>query len=458
MYEEKKSGNGLIIAIIIVLLVIMIGAVGVVLYITMGLGGGSLDKHVENGQAYLKDGDYDEAIEEFEEALEIDPMYIAIYKGLSDAYIGLDDYESAIAVLEEAKELYDDEGDKDSSKKISKLLEKVKKEAARHGVDISTETTETADPADVDGPEGDGTDAGGSTVIDPGAGDVEEAPVDPSMNEQELKEYYDSLVSRNNTLPEGETFEAAGKYVAASGDRTAYVGLNSDVTGYINYIFYDFDMDDVNELVMTYYNRDDYISVEVVDIVDGTPKTIFNYSEIMAYLGGLNPYMYPQLATEAASVSVGLCEKDGTMYIVSRNDGMATIFDTKVMCNMHIYEVNGNSATEVFTDYLIGKNYSEFSNDSTMMDAYRGFPDKLRALGFYDTADNLDFELRFASSEGITPLVFACSRHSCMFDSSFNVSSLKKNKSNGNPGVRAFVFASTESEGYSIMDSQYPIR
>ncbi len=56
--------------------------------------------HLDLGQKYLLDGNYEQAIVEFNRVIEIDPKNVEAYIGLADAYAALGDYESAIEALE----------------------------------------------------------------------------------------------------------------------------------------------------------------------------------------------------------------------------------------------------------------------------------------------------------------------------------------------------------------------
>ncbi len=60
-----------------------------------------LDRQFTEAQRFLDDLDYESALIAFSKILEIDPNNIPVYRGMAQAYIGLGDYDAAIAILEE---------------------------------------------------------------------------------------------------------------------------------------------------------------------------------------------------------------------------------------------------------------------------------------------------------------------------------------------------------------------
>ncbi len=77
-------------------------------------------KHLELGQKYLSEQDYEEAVVVFNEVIEIEPMNMDAYWGLAEAYEGLGDMETAVAILETGYELTNDE-------RIEKRIKELKK-------------------------------------------------------------------------------------------------------------------------------------------------------------------------------------------------------------------------------------------------------------------------------------------------------------------------------------------
>lgn len=70
---------------------------------------GTWDEHYDLGIKYLSDGNYKEAIIEFETAIKIDDMKPKAYIGAADAYVGMEEYQKAIEILETGYEKSEDE-------------------------------------------------------------------------------------------------------------------------------------------------------------------------------------------------------------------------------------------------------------------------------------------------------------------------------------------------------------
>lgn len=103
-FKKKMNSKGIIFGIII----------SVVIALTIGLGvynspNNRISKQLDLGQKYLEEQNYEQAIFAFNEAIMIDPMCVEAYLGLADAYVGLDDLESALSVLNCGYELTQDE-------------------------------------------------------------------------------------------------------------------------------------------------------------------------------------------------------------------------------------------------------------------------------------------------------------------------------------------------------------
>lgn len=106
--DKKKT------VVIISLALAVITAV-IAILLVFGGRGSRVKRCLSMGQKYLDEGDYDEAIAEFERALKLDPLCVDAYIGLADAYIELDDIDEAIKVLNKGiKKLEKADKDKDA--------------------------------------------------------------------------------------------------------------------------------------------------------------------------------------------------------------------------------------------------------------------------------------------------------------------------------------------------------
>ena len=112
---RKKSHIGLIIGLIIAACIVIAGVAGMLFFLNRGP---SIEERLEMGNRYLEDLDYDEAIEVFQEILDIDPKCVDAYMGLADAYIGVEDYESAMDILEKG---YDKTEDDDLKERLEEV-------------------------------------------------------------------------------------------------------------------------------------------------------------------------------------------------------------------------------------------------------------------------------------------------------------------------------------------------
>ena len=74
----------------------------VFVFFSRGIGETEADAHFQKGVSYVNQGDYPEAIEEFNRALTIDSEYVDAYCGIGIAYLNQKKYREAIEALEKA--------------------------------------------------------------------------------------------------------------------------------------------------------------------------------------------------------------------------------------------------------------------------------------------------------------------------------------------------------------------
>ena len=76
----------------------------IALMLLLAACGNTWQKHYDLGMKYLNDGNYEEAIIEFEAAIEIDGSKADAYIGLAEVYIEQGDLQKAIEILEKGYE------------------------------------------------------------------------------------------------------------------------------------------------------------------------------------------------------------------------------------------------------------------------------------------------------------------------------------------------------------------
>ncbi len=111
-----KSKLKIIIPIIVAVIAIIIAALMINFTSDNGVNISSL---IETAQNYLNENKYEQAIAEFEKAINIDPMNVDAYIGLAQAYIGIGDSDKAIETLEKGIEATGDQRLKDMLDELS---------------------------------------------------------------------------------------------------------------------------------------------------------------------------------------------------------------------------------------------------------------------------------------------------------------------------------------------------
>lgn len=91
------------------LIVSFISVFLVLLFFSRGICRTEADVHFEKGVDYINQGDYQQAIEEFNRVISIDSEYIDAYCGIGIAYLNQKKYKKAIEVFEKATALGPDE-------------------------------------------------------------------------------------------------------------------------------------------------------------------------------------------------------------------------------------------------------------------------------------------------------------------------------------------------------------
>ena len=99
---KQKNKAGLIAAIVACAVVGIAVIIAVVLmFSSMGKKREEFEKQMNQGEEYMSDAEYEEAIEAFRKAIEIDDEAEDAYVGLADAYIKKEEYRKAAEVLQQ---------------------------------------------------------------------------------------------------------------------------------------------------------------------------------------------------------------------------------------------------------------------------------------------------------------------------------------------------------------------
>jgi len=94
--KTKKRLALIIGSIVVIALLVIVG-----LLVSARAQESKIQEHLELGDRYLDELDYERAIAEYMAVLEIDSKCVDAYLGITDAYIAMDDYEQALAYAEE---------------------------------------------------------------------------------------------------------------------------------------------------------------------------------------------------------------------------------------------------------------------------------------------------------------------------------------------------------------------
>lgn len=118
--------------VVIVCIVLCLTILGIVSFIIYNLPTQRVKRQLSLGQKYLKELDYENAIQAYRKALTIDPMSEEAYVGMANVYMEQNDYENALSTIAEGIEIIgENERLEAFRKEIEKKLEEQKQEEER---------------------------------------------------------------------------------------------------------------------------------------------------------------------------------------------------------------------------------------------------------------------------------------------------------------------------------------
>lgn len=101
--EKKKKSNSVLIGIVVTICTIacVATAIAVSIYVMNDIKRERLEEQLEEAEECYEKMDYEDAIETYENAIEIDPESKDAYIGLAEVYVVMNEYEDAIEILAE---------------------------------------------------------------------------------------------------------------------------------------------------------------------------------------------------------------------------------------------------------------------------------------------------------------------------------------------------------------------
>lgn len=135
MKENRKKkaiiAGIIIIVICIVVFVLMTGKNSAIRKVT---------ELLDLGNKYLTEQDYEQAVVSFQKVIEIDPKCEEAYRGLADVYVAMNDYESAIDILQQGAAQTNSEELKAYLEEIREVYARIQEEAAEREKEKAKET------------------------------------------------------------------------------------------------------------------------------------------------------------------------------------------------------------------------------------------------------------------------------------------------------------------------------
>ena len=122
---DKKVKQRIMVIAVFIIVILTVMAIGFHIY---NMPENRLARVLELGQEYLLEEDYEQAVVEFNKAIEIDPMSVDAYLGAAEAYIRLGDLESAKQMIERGLEAVADGRLEEKRKEIQGEIDRIAKE------------------------------------------------------------------------------------------------------------------------------------------------------------------------------------------------------------------------------------------------------------------------------------------------------------------------------------------
>lgn len=120
-HEKSEKMIGIIVVLVAIMAVIIVGL------ILSGSKNRELKHQLDLGQKYLTEMNYEQAVATYKQAIELDRFNTEAYLGLAEAYLGLEKYEEAEKVLEDAIIIFTQNNREEEADRLRIKLEEVQK-------------------------------------------------------------------------------------------------------------------------------------------------------------------------------------------------------------------------------------------------------------------------------------------------------------------------------------------
>ncbi len=110
-------------AVVVALLLLLAIGGGITYYVTVTEAEARVREMLELAEEYLRESDYKQAVEAFEDVVDADPKNGNAYLGIAEAYIGMEDYEEAMEILGDGIEALKEDKTEDGKEMLGALAD-----------------------------------------------------------------------------------------------------------------------------------------------------------------------------------------------------------------------------------------------------------------------------------------------------------------------------------------------
>lgn len=406
MREKKKSNVGIIIAVIVAVILLLAIVAGVFIFVLIGGKEKRAEKKLDAGNQYLKNSEYEDAIECFEKVVKLDPENSKAYIGMAEAYAALGEYDVAMDVINEGIDCIEnsaENGGKPSSKlKLNRLTDKLNEIETMKNNSGVTNTASGGPGTEPEPPEEEPP--------------VEEPPiVEPPEVEDPPKDEYEAFI-RTLQAERNRCYEMGKEYVTPCSIQSGLtVAKPFTMDAFVDAKRIDLDNDGEDELIVIFFDGESVVTFNVFENRGGG-----NFECTVMYSADdqqkQNIIYNPSHLFRIANIR-------GKKYIIWENSMFCTCNADGVGHWARIMQYDGRSMSSDFYHGVIGSDLSGYGSEIYQWALI------LRDMGFGYSAANLNTDMHLSSADGIEDFLYIEARH--------------QGYENGKPGEVAFKLSTT---------------